>query len=158
MATGQWRAFQQRRDELKAQGASPHDARVVALREVMPEGYDDGDTVAAEGGALALAPPELAGRTADEPAIVRWVARNVDGEADPATCPDPFAWTLLRECRETPGFVADHFLPLWAKLIPPRSQLEQAGPKVQDGQPVIELIDRIVGHARKARESAAETG
>ncbi len=153
VAAGQWRAFQRRRDELKAQGNSPSDARTAALAEILPgEGCAPSDEAAkVESQALPFAPAALAGKAADEPAIVRWVARQIDvAEPDPSTCPDPFAWTLLRTCRSNPAFVPFFVEKLWAKLIPPRSQLEAAGPKVQDGKSVIELTERILAHAREA--------
>lgn len=75
---------------------------------------------------------------------MRWVARNIDvHEPDPYECPDPFAWTMLRQCREDPGFVRFFVEKLWAKLIPSRSQLDQVAPKALDGQAQLELIDRI---------------
>lgn len=82
--------------------------------------------------------------SADEPTVVRWVARNIDNpDPDPLTCPDPFAWTLLRTCREDPTFVPFFVEKLWAKLIPARSQLDGGGPREFDGKPTLELIDRI---------------
>lgn len=106
-------------------------------------------------GTLPFCPDGLVGRTADEPAIVRWVARNIDvPEPDPKTCPDPFAWTLLRSCRLSGNFTAFFVEKLWAKLIPPRSQLEAAGPKAQEGKAVIELVDRILAHSQAATEAS----
>lgn len=93
---------------------------------------------------LLLAPAELGDRRASELVIVRWVARNIDVESpDPSECPDPFAWTLLRQCREVPGFVVFFTEKLWAKLIPSRSQLDQVAPKAFDGQAQLDLISRI---------------
>lgn len=100
---------------------------------------------------MPLAPPELAGRTSDEPTIIRWVANNVDANPDPETCPAPFAWTLLRACRAHPGFLAIFLEKCWVKLIPSKAQLEAGGPKVQDGRSVIELTDRILAHAQEAQ-------
>ena len=101
---------------------------------------------------LRLAPRKIRDRVAGEAEIVRWVARNIDlAEPDPKSCPDPFAWTLLRQCREVDGFVNDTFLPLWTKLIPPRSQIENAAPKEQDGSTVIALMDRILAASRAAK-------
>lgn len=106
---------------------------------------------------LPAAPEELAGKTANEPDIVRWVARNIDNpRVTPADCPDPFAWTLLRQCRdpENKGMVVFFIERLWAKLLPPRSQLEDPDhEKVIDGQPMIDMIDRI----REISEEAEAT-
>ena len=91
------------------------------------------------------APPELAGRSATEPDIVRWVSRNIDNpEVKPDDCPDPFAWTLLRNCIGNPTFQAFFIEKLWAKLLPSRAQMEGAEAQVElDGQHIIDLIDRI---------------
>ena len=101
---------------------------------------------------LRVGPREIRGRVTDEATIVRWVAENIDnGEVDPKTCPAPFAWTLLRQCRDVEGFLDETFMPLWIKLIPPRSQLESGAPKEQDGKSVIELMDRILAASRAAK-------
>ncbi len=94
---------------------------------------------------LELAPAGLAGKTASEPDIVRWVARNIDNPAATAEdAPDPFAWTLLRQCRTDAGFQLFFVEKLWSKLIPSRAQLgdQDSGGEI-DGQPTIELIARI---------------
>lgn len=93
---------------------------------------------------LELAPEGVAGKAASEPAVVRWVARNIDNpDPDPCECPDPFAWTLLRLCREDPKFTAWFTEKLWSKLIPSRSQLDTGGPKEFDGKVTLDLIERI---------------
>jgi len=94
---------------------------------------------------LKVAPHGLRGRSSCEPDIVRWVARHIDHpNPDPCDCPDPFAWTLLRECRSNPAFVAFFIEKLWSKLIPSRSQLD-TGVKSNkiDGHRVLEIISRI---------------
>jgi|GEM_PF-4029102 len=104
---------------------------------------------------LEVAPQALAGKTASEAEIVRWVARNIDNpNASPADCPDPFAWTLLRQCRDqdNPGFVSFFTEKLWAKLLPSRAQLEeQGGTNAIDGKITLDLIERI-------REVSSECG
>jgi len=104
-------------------------------------------------GLLDQAPAGLpTNAAADEPTIVRWVSRNIDNpKPDPRTCPDPFAWTLLRTCRADPAFVPFFVEKLWARLIPSRAQLESAGPKDFDGKVQLELIGRI-----EAMRDAAE--
>lgn len=94
---------------------------------------------------LPVAPRELAGKTKPEPEVIRWVARAIDDPTVTAKdCPDPFAWTLLRMCREDPSFVVFFLEKLWAKLLPSRAQVD-SGPGVElDGQPTIDLIDRIL--------------
>lgn len=94
-----------------------------ALRELLP----------AESEPLAPMPPELAGKTAPEPEVVRWVARNIDNpDPDPRECPDPFAWTLLRQCREDPSMRLRFIGDLWARLLPPAGRPEREA----DGAPV----------------------
>lgn len=109
-------------------------------------------------GLLEQAPSDLPHLAqADEPTVVRWVARNVDNpDPDPRTCPDPFAWTLLRTCRENPAFLPFFVEKLWAKLIPARSQLEGSGPKEFDGKLQLEFLDRIDAMSAAASEAPAQ--
>lgn len=105
---------------------------------------------------MPLAPPGLGNRSADEATVIRWVANNVDNaDVKPEDCPAPFAWTLLRECRQVPGFMFFFLEKCWAKLIPARSQLEKDGPPVKDGQATIELMDRILAISEEARGATA---
>ena len=93
---------------------------------------------------LPSCPPGLAGRTASELEIVRWVARSIDDiGVSPLDCPDPFAWTLLRTCRSDPRERAAFIEKLWSKLIPSRSQLETGGSKDLDGKVTVDLLERI---------------
>ncbi|MCE5276973.1 MAG: hypothetical protein ABFD92_19830 [Planctomycetaceae bacterium] len=157
-AAGQWQAFQQRRDELKAQGYNAGDARTAALAEVMPKagsGADAGDTggdgadVAADGprgGSLPLAPAALAGKIGNETDIARWVARNIDNPAASAEeCPDAFAWTLLRMCRENAAFALMFVKDIWTKLLVAQAKQGDAGETDGeiDGTPTLKLIERI---------------
>ena len=93
---------------------------------------------------LPVAPVGLEGCEAAEPEIVRWVARNIDNpNPSVADCPDPFAWTLLRTVRDDPTYLGFFVEKLWAKLIPSRSQLDNAAPQAMDGKPTVDLIERI---------------
>ena len=93
---------------------------------------------------LRAAPRGLAGKVAAEPEIIRWVARSIDTRnPSVASCPDPFAWTLLRKCRAEEAFSTFFVEKLWSKLIPTRSQLDTTTSKELDGQLTIDLIDRI---------------
>lgn len=151
---GQWEAFLRRRDELKARGFAPDDARDIAFDQVMRGDTDSDSAEPIDVDSLPTAPPELAGKKAAEPEIVRWVARHIDHpDPDPAECPDPFAWTLLRACRDRErgsAFLVFFVEKLWAKLIPTRSQLDGGGAKVVDGKPTIELYDRILSMKAEA--------
>lgn len=146
-AAGQWQAFLERRDELKTQGYSADDARTMALAEVMPRCGDSGDMPSREpGSGLPLAPEGLAGKTAMEPEVARWVARNIDNPAaSPEDCPDPFAWTLLRMCRENPGFALMFVKDIWTKLLVLQAKQGDAGGADGeiDGVPTLKLIERI---------------
>lgn len=84
--------------------------------------------------------------------MVRWVAENIDnGEVDPKTCPAPFAWTMLRLCRESDEYLEKTFMPMWRQLIPPKSQIENEAPKEQDGRSLIELSEQILAISREAQ-------
>lgn len=102
-----------------------------------------------DGGAvsLALPPPELADRTAGEPEIARWVSRNIDNPApDLDKCPDPFAYTLLRMCRENPGFAMMYVKDIWTKLLVSKVRHESdrdGSSKDIDGTPTLKMIARI---------------
>ena len=139
---GQWGWFCRRRDELKRDGCPPDDAVTMAAGEALGRCRDSGK--AADAG-LAVAPEELAGRSASEAETVRWVARNIDNaDVGVADCPDPFAWTLLRQCRDNPGFQAFFIEKLWSKLLPNRAQLEsEADESELDGQALLDFIGRI---------------
>jgi hypothetical protein len=161
-AAGQWQAFQERRDELKAQGDSPDDARTMALVEVMANGDDsgNGDRPAEKlgGDALPLAPAALAGKAATEPEIARWVSRNIDNpNPDPAECPDSFAWTLLRMCRENPAFAMMFVKDIWTKLLVSQAKQEDTGRPTGeiDGTPTLKLIERIRAIREKASSASA---
>ena len=146
---GQWQAFQERRDELKTQGYTPDDARTMAMAEVLAEcsADDDGPPGEHRGDTLPVAPDALAGRMAGEPEVARWVARNIDNpEPDPETCPDAFAWTLLRMCRESPAFTLMFVKEIWVKLLVSEAKRDDGGTTddgEMDGQHVIDLIARI---------------
>lgn len=94
---------------------------------------------------LPLLPEHVAGRKAPEPEVVRWVSRNISNpRPDPEECPDPFAWTLLDQCRQSPSFTGFFIEKLWAKLLPSRSQIDASKVKGSlDGKPTLELIARI---------------
>lgn len=157
---GQWQAFQERRDELKSQGYSANDARTTALAEVVPKCVDSDDRPGRESGgdSLPLAPAALAGKTALEPEVTRWVARNIDNPAaDPSTCPDPFAWTLLRMCRENPAFAMMFVKDIWTKLLVSQAKLGDngGGDGEMDGTPTLKLIGRIREMRDKAESGAS---
>ncbi len=159
-AAGQWQTFQERRDELKAQGYSADDARTAALAEVMPKCIDDGDGPGRQAGgdALPLASAALAGKTATETEVARWVARNIDNPAaSPEDCPDAFAWTLLRMCRENPAFALMFVKDIWTKLLVWQAKQADAGGADGeiDGTPTLKLIERIRAIRDEASSASA---
>lgn len=162
-AAGLWEWFQKRAVDLEGDGLTSANAQRKALSEALRGAEQGSGTKAsrakrravrkpARKGAssesvlelLQSAPEGLVGRVAAEPDIVRWVARSIDHpDPDPDGCPDPFAWTLLRMCRESLEFRVWFVEKLWVKLIPARSHVDQAKPAGFDGKPTIELIERI---------------
>ena len=94
---------------------------------------------------IEVAPEALAGRSCAEPEIVRWVARNIDNPAvDPEDCPDSFAWTLLRQCRQNPEFVGFFIEKLWVKLLASTARNgDDDADKDIDGAPTIRIIEKI---------------
>lgn len=110
----------------------------MAARSKDDEEEDDEDRVP-----LPAAPPELAYKSATENEIVRWVARNIDNpHPNAGECPDPFAWTLLRQCRDQ-GLTAWFIEKLWGKLVSIRKTEDERDSKILDGQPTVDLIERI---------------
>ena len=162
VSTGQWGVFLQRRDELKAEGYAPREARTTALREAISDravglpGANSAPMSASPFPTLPPCPPTLVGRSGSELEVIRWVARNIDArDPDPAECPSPFAWTLLRQCRESPNRTKWFIERLWVKLIPSRSQLDGTEAVQFDAKPTQDLIARILAARDEAiRETA----
>jgi hypothetical protein len=161
---GLWGAFLTRRDELQEEGFKPDDARTMAASEILArcdgpdsDGSRVGTGIANDRTVLPMAPAELEGKVSAEPEVLRWVARNIDNPTvDVEGCPDSFAWTLLRQCRENPPFRLFFIEKLWAKLIPSRLQQDvDKNDKSYDGTPTIELIERIRAIRAKAMGETA---
>ena len=161
---GLWGEFLTRRDELQEEGFKPDDARTMAASEMLArcDGTDSdgsrvGTDVANDPTGLPMAPAELEGKASAEPEVIRWVARNIDNPTvDVEGCPDSFAWTLLRQCRENPPFRLFFIEKLWAKLIPNRSlQDVDKNDRSYDGTPTIELIQRIQAIFDKAKRGSS---
>lgn len=165
---GEWQWFLDRREELKGDGMKPDHAREWALREALARASGAskkavGSPPRAPGGGqpqepetdLPLAPAGLTGRSASEPDVIRWVARAIS-DARPwqelvEECPDPFAWTLLVQCRQDPTMLRWFTEKLYSKLIPSRSQLEDQGKVELDGQEQVSMLDRILALSEEAR-------
>jgi hypothetical protein len=121
----------------------PDQANRQALRELLP----------GEGEALPPMPPAVARRTASEPDVVRWVARNLDATVpDAATCPDGAAWMLLRQCRSDPSMRQRFIGDLWPKLLPSGGRPEPESEDARgDTPPTPKLLARIRAIAAACR-------
>ena len=149
-SAGKWLEFLEYRDQLKDEGHSPTVASRDALAKFLPD-LETND----EFPVLEPAPRGLAGKTAPEATVIRWVANNIDNpDVQPEDCPAPVGWTLLRECRQSPAFRMDFLQSTWVKLLPSRAQLEKddAKPNELDGQKQMDLIDQIREARRKAEK------
>lgn len=126
LAEGRWPDFVRRRDELRAVGMTPAEARKQAEAEfsggvvggnepsvVKSEAPSDSGT---DFGALIS---DFGGKEAPIIDQVLWVARYMDVVDVPKSlCPDPAAWSLLMACRNSPAMKADFWTKMYAKAIP----------------------------------------
>jgi hypothetical protein len=94
---------------------------------------------------LDVAPKALFGKNGSELEIIRWVARNIDcPKPNPKDCPDPFAWTLLRNCRGNMAFQTFFIEKLWSKLLQGKSALEEEDQSIDiDGSKTLDVISAI---------------
>jgi hypothetical protein len=85
------------------------------------------------------------GREASEVEIIRWVVRNMDvKDVGVKDCPDPAAWTFLKECRASANFRQTFLAQVWAKILPARvSTNGDEGKNVVDGSDTISMIEKI---------------
>ena len=173
-AAGLWPGFRAFRAKLTKRGRNALAASEEALKSWIPDdltprdpdanclpagsGYELIDKMERSCSDLPIAPDALAGKTAMEPEVARWVARNIDNpSADPADCPDPFAWTLLRYCRDDPAFAMMFIKDIWTKLLVAQArQGDDGGDEKMDGTPTVELIRRIRLLRDKSQHSGVE--
>ena len=92
---------------------------------------------------------------ADERVNIKWVADNMRiVDIRPKECPSKRAWNMLCECRENKMFRATFWHTHYAKIVPTKADVD-AGRKARiDGQPTIDMIQRIL----KAKEKAEKGG
>lgn len=85
------------------------------------------------------------GREASEVEIIRWVVRNMDvKDVGVKDCPDPAAWTFLKECRASASFRQTFLAQVWAKILPARVSTNGDEDKnVVDGTDTISMIEKI---------------
>ena len=126
LAEGRWPDYVRRRDELRAGGMTPAEARKRADAEF----GGSAAVVAVPGVVKAEAPKgaatdfglqltEFEGREAPIIDQVLWVGRYMDVVDVPKSlCPDPAAWSLLMACRQSPVMKADFWTKMYAKAIP----------------------------------------
>jgi len=113
---------------------------------------------ASQGDTLPSAPKALADKTASEVEIIRWVAQNIDNpKVTVKSCPAPFAWTLLRQCRGNDAFISWFTDKLWSKLIPTRAQFgDEEGVLSLDGTQTLEVLDKLSAISKAAKASVEE--
>lgn len=174
-AAGLWDKFRAYRRKIVAGGKPSQKASIIALADWMPDlqnprepdpallkclphWIDPIESKSSASTALPLAPVALAGKTAAEPEVARWVSRNIDNPSpDPKTCPDPFAWTLLRMCREDTSFAMMFIKDIWTKLLVAQArQGDDGAEEAMDGTPTLELISRIRVISDKTKHSGVE--
>jgi hypothetical protein len=96
------------------------------------------------------------GKEASTSECIRWVARFVDVMGvTPEHCPDPQAWNVLKLCREFPAFKCKFFDTIWTKTIE-KVSADNDSPKVMDGQPVVDHIERIQGLSLRILRGSSE--
>lgn len=88
---------------------------------------------------------EFEGREASEVEVIRWVVRNMDVmDVGVRDCPDPAAWTMLKECRASPSFRQTFLAQVWAKILPARVSTNGDDDKgAIDGSNTVSMIEKI---------------
>jgi hypothetical protein len=130
-----WDAFVLLREELKGNGASETDATTQALMKFVPGLVDilTCDDLMAS----------LVGKKPKPAEVIQWVANNLSGPPDFASCPGLAAYTLLMDCQKFPPFRVDFWKNMWTKLIPARAQLVDEDENEMDGQATIDFLQKI---------------
>lgn len=155
-AKGLWGDFLALREKNKQKGVP----NAIAERDAYGELLSSRNLHPSQsGGQLPTAPSALSGKESTEVEIIRWVARNIDNPAACAEeCPDPFAWTLLRQCREMgSSFVTFFVEKLWSKLIPSKAQVLSGVEETDvDGQGTIDFLVKIGAIRDKANSGVVQ--
>ncbi|MCK5604750.1 hypothetical protein KAR91_22865 [Candidatus Pacearchaeota archaeon] len=157
---GKWEKFLELREEYKRQGLIPKDATMRAKDEVeniktdcvvsdFDSGFitDDGDS--ADG---------LVGKhcftnsgNISERQIVRWIFDNIGiTDIGPEDAPNSGAWSYLQSLRNSPTLLQDFYRNVWTKMLPSKSEIENARKFEDDGREQLNLIDRIEQASRDA--------
>lgn len=159
---GVWERYLARRDELKAEGASPADARERAFREVTAI---ETAIVPADAATLKTArrprpyhPAILKGKRAVVKTDIEFVYEHMDDDGlQPNDAPSSGAWSLWSWARSTRDTRMDFYCNFAAKLLT-GSVDESPGFIKDDGRPLRHLEKDLAAWHKKeaARKLAAE--
>ncbi len=143
---GKWAAFVDERDRLKADGATPGEARERALLHVLGDGAH-AETGVSEAGRRSTpgftVPTSRPGLPHSARRSVVWVAENLSVEhvaVDGA--PDSQAVSMLNWARSGPG-AQSAFWDIWAKTVPTPAQLETESRFADDGRTQFAILDQF---------------
>lgn len=167
-AEGRWKDFLLKREQYEREGLAKRGAYRKAQMEFQPL-----NTVPAVNNPIQKSEPVQAApeptpqpqlacallteikRTRDMRAVVAWVFDNMDVEhPDQETCPSSGAWSLLNECRRSPGLKYDFYTNIMPKLLPSRASQEDQDRLQDDGRNVLDILSRV---SQAAAEAAGES-
>lgn len=96
------------------------------------------------------------GKKASTLEVIQWVADNLElVDVTPAMCPRSSAWTVLKMCRDYPSFKVEFVKTYLTKTV--EKITPDDGKKTElDGQPTIDMIDRIMEAGRAALRGSSE--
>ena len=93
-------------------------------------------------------------RRCSEQEIIRWVGQNmfVDG-IKPCDCPDPTAWNMFQQCRNSTVFAMDFWKTIYTKIIPSKKELgEDSGvDKDKVEEMLVEMMEKIMVISEKIK-------
>ena len=153
-----WDCWWRRRDALRVQGMSSKDAGAQATAELPPVDPNwNGGGSAGPGNTQAGSPPPISGaaapplpdqlrsvfegKQASDRDCVRWVARNLGvSDPDPATCPDPLAWSMLQYARMYPAGFWERVFP---KIMPKTGAEDNSAPFTDDGREDLKIAEAL---------------
>lgn len=179
MQAGIWKAFNDRRAEMKREGSTPVNARKAAMAEyekIYAQKVAEGSQMAAvdlPGTGNAPSSSSVSG-VSDEgeefdfsvfdgkPSVgvvsaIQWVAKNLENDGVKVSdAPSPEAWGMLMSYRQSALRKNDFWDKIFAKLIPSKAQLEENdGDDELDDAGLVEVIDRLLAIRDKAKKEAA---
>jgi len=158
-ATGRWDDFVALRESHKLRGCTVDDANLKASEEIL-SGKVAQDTAPPLADILEphIDLSGLLGRTSKPAELIQWVASNMQGDPDLASCPGRDAYALLNACRRFPSFELDFWKTMYVRLIPSRALVSDDGDGQMDGQPFINVLEKIAGiYERVSGSGVAQT-